>query len=461
MAWFWANLAVVAMLGYVTAHIEQVSVNANKVMPPILSEVELLALEVEMLENTIQKKERALKRHYAEMNVHRPGVPLPTVHRPVGNDDVPRPIAATVNTDLAKYVQDEMRLQPGATIIFTAATKGFIRGVVNWLALLHRLELTCVFIFAMDRETFEWFDARGLTPYAFDVNDSEYKSKQSAKGMGNSNNKFRRMQVWYQRSRIIRDLLILGYTVVQSDGDALWLQNPMFELHALPSRVDIAFSRGNARAGKAGRGTGVCMGFVMYRPKPGAIAFVQDLLDRMMEVYDVDQGIANSFVGGPRGQNRDTDKYNASLFFGSYKNTTWVQLPQTRYARHGGRGLVSVEDSVDLHVFHPADEGWALPFKFLPRILPPNISTRPKNESEEVKVVCQAGRWFERMGYSERDQRILDCCGLWMLKESWQADPRRSSESFSKWINRNSHIELAKKFKKAQGKPAYKELVAH
>lgn len=37
------------------------------------------------------------------------------------------------------------------------------------------------------------------------------------------------MQVWFERSRLVRHLLVLGYNVVQSDGDALWLQNPMYE----------------------------------------------------------------------------------------------------------------------------------------------------------------------------------------------------------------------------------------
>jgi hypothetical protein len=439
-----------------------------------LSELEGLALEVEMIEEMIRIKELALKRHAGpgpgDRRDRNTNAVLHRSHeraRPSAAGSFtnavpsPSPVDASVqapDVDLGRFVREKMGLQPGATIIFTAATKGFIRGVVNWIALLHRLELTNVFIFAMDKETYDWFQARGLDVYPYLQNTAEYVSQRAPHGTAsNSSNKYRRMQVWYERSRLIRDLLTLGYVVVQSDGDALWLQNPLFELTTLPADVDVAFSRGNARAGKGGRGTGVCMGFVMYRPKPGAISFIQALLDRMMQVYDVDQGIANAFIGGSRGRNRDTDKYNTSLFFGWYEDTRWVQLPQTRYARHAGLGLVTVAAHVDLHVFHPADEGWRLPFQFIPKILPANFSLRPANESEEVKTVCQSGRWFERMGYSERDQRILACCGLWMMKTGWDSDLRLPNEQFAAWLRRNSYIKLAQQFKLQSGKRAYHE----
>ena len=195
-----------------------------------------------------------------------------------------------------------------------------------------------------------------------------------------------------------------------------------------------AAASGNARAGNKGRGTGVCMGLVMYKSSPGGIGFLHDILERMPVVNDVDQGIANHFLGGSRGSQRDTDKYNAEIWTGQYKETKydscerivppfplcfvsllsvfvfwschltyprkvlflretcvhssdhsllskiprrhkgslrphitlprqnrpclclwvcvtrWAQVPQTRYARHGGGGLVTVADHIDLHV---------------------------------------------------------------------------------------------------------------
>lgn len=46
------------------------------------------------------------------------------------------------------------------------------------------------------------------------------------------------------RAQVILQLLKLGYNVVQSDGDALWLQNPLFEFRALLKEKDVIFSRG-------------------------------------------------------------------------------------------------------------------------------------------------------------------------------------------------------------------------
>ena len=129
-------------------------------------------------------------------------------------------------------------------------------------------------------------------------------------------------KVWYERSFIVWQLLQLGYNVVQSDGDALWLQNPLYEFSELIKTSDVIFSRGNARAGDRGRGTGVCMGLVMYKSSAGAIDFLHDILERMPVANDVDQGIANSFVGGSRGLNRDKNKYNPEYWRGVYKNTT-------------------------------------------------------------------------------------------------------------------------------------------
>jgi hypothetical protein len=63
------------------------------------------------------------------------------------------------------------------------------------------------------------------------------------------------------------------------------------------------------------------MGLVMYKASPGAIQFLQDVVERMTVVSDVDQGIANSFLGGSRGLNRDKDVNNPSYWNGKYKDT--------------------------------------------------------------------------------------------------------------------------------------------
>jgi hypothetical protein len=135
----------------------------------------------------------------------------------------------------------------------------------------------------------------------------------------------------------------------------------------------------------------------------------------------------------------------------------WVQVPQARYARHAGVGLTTVEDHVDLHVFHPTDEGWLLPFRYLPTILPTDLWKQPTNASMPVKDVCHSGHWFERMGYSERDQSILACCGFWMLVDGWMDKLAEKDEVFESWLLRVSHLQRLRDFKKASSKLAYME----
>lgn len=196
---------------------------------------------------------------------------------------------------LKTFVENELEVPPSRTLIFTAVTRGFIPSLVNWMALLYRLDLYSVFVFAMDDESYKWLTDHGFASYR--GGDVPPIRTWAAKG----GNKFKRMQVWYERSFIVMELLRLGYNVVQSDGDALWLQNPMHEFDELLESYDVIFSRGNARSGFKGRGTGVCMGLVMYKASEGAIGFLQDIINRMPVANDVDQGIANTFVGGVAG----------------------------------------------------------------------------------------------------------------------------------------------------------------
>lgn len=172
---------------------------------------------------------------------------------------------------------------------------------------------------------------------------------------------------------------------------------------------------------------------------------------------DVDQGIANSFLNGPRGKWRDKNKVNPELFGGYYQDTKWVQIPQTRIARHAGKDLLKVADKVDLHVFHPTDEGWTLPFSMLPEVLPDSYSRRPTNRSMTVKEGCHSGHWFERMGFSDRDIDILKCCGYWMLKDDWGTRLREAEESFESWLIKVSYLSEGRSHFKLLGKKAYKE----
>ena len=44
----------------------------------------------------------------------------------------------------------QLAVKPGGTLIFTAATKGFIPSLINWITLLYRLGVKDVFVYSMD-----------------------------------------------------------------------------------------------------------------------------------------------------------------------------------------------------------------------------------------------------------------------------------------------------------------------
>jgi hypothetical protein len=61
--------------------------------------------------------------------------------------------------------------------------------------------------------------------------------------------------------------------------------------------------------------------------------------------------------------------------------------------------------------------------------------------------------------YSERDQKILACCGLWLMREGWDSESnvRVQGEPFSLWLERNSFVHLARQFMARSKKKAHLE----
>jgi hypothetical protein len=163
---------------------------------------------------------------------------------------------------------------------------------------------------------------------------------------------------------------------VHSDADALWFKNPITELDGLVAMGnDLVFSRGNAASGRAsGHGTGVCMGFFMAAPTKGSIETITDALKVMHQKNMPDQPAVISILW-PRGEGRSPDALNPDTWFGKTREKTefvtkFALLPQTRYARHVGVNLNSFPPGiVDLHIFHSVDEGYQIPFTYLPDLL--------------------------------------------------------------------------------------------
>lgn len=248
----------------------------------------------------------------------------------------------------------------------------------------------------------------------------------------------------------MQHLLQLGYTVLHSDADALWFKDPLHELDSLvQAGHDLVFSRGNAAGGgNAGHGVGVCGGFYYASPTPGAVAFFADVLMAMHMRNMPDQPAMNSLLW-LKGQGRSPDMMNPDPWFGVAQNGTvrFVLLPQSRYARHAGIKLATESDadgSVDLHIFHPVDEGYTIPLALLPRF--PNAPRKgeeggavlPSNTT--FKEHCGVGRWFEKVVFRTREQEVQKCAGLWLLNRLFKYGPKgkwpdlEDGQEWSDWL---------------------------
>ena len=124
-------------------------------------------------------------------------------------------------------------------------------------------------------------------------------------------------------------------------------------------------------------------------------------------------------------------------------------LPQVRYARHAGMKLVTETDAgagrtpVDIHIFHPVDEGYAIPLTLLPRFAPrkgeENGATLPSNAT--FKEHCGVGRWFEKVVFRTREQEVQQCAGLWLLNRLFKYGKKgrwpdlAPGQEWSDWFN--------------------------
>lgn len=345
---------------------------------------------------------------------------------------------------LSKYASS---VQKSGVIVCVTVSSTFLPAMVNWMVLMYRLEIKNILILAMDPESFNFFHERGLKVYLAESLFSP-SSKEEEEKVGRKGETFlRRHQIWDGRVRVFVHLLKLGFTIISSDSDALWLKNPIPELVALQKDFDIVWSRGNAAAGDHAHGNGVCMGFAVYKPTDNVIAILREGLHVMKEHYIPDQPAINSIIWGPHGINRGTDPYLTTLYKTTYNNARIALLPQTRFARHIGAALEGLDQSIiDLYVFHGADEGWNISFKYLPPIVPRllyfNITGREYDPQLHVKEICAPAKWSPRPNFSPRDIAVQKCLGLWMLRKNWNAPLPTPESSFEDWLEHVSYLAI-------------------
>ena len=140
------------------------------------------------------------------------------------------------------------------------------------------------------------------------------------------------------------------------------------------------------------------------------------VLVRMKEKSAPDQPACNwALWDGGRGRSKDDLDPEVWSGVEALGATRFALLPQIRFARHAGDALGAAPGR-NIHVLHPTDEGYRIQFGWYAAVLPPELSGRTAPLNTTIKAACGVGKWVERTAFRPREQEILHCAGLWMLR---------------------------------------------
>lgn len=369
--------------------------------------------------------------------------------------------------EVASHLQGlAKKLATDNTIILTAASFGFIPSVVNFVAQLRRLYINNFIILATDKQSFDFFNTRNL----YNVHFSDDAINQKYNPDNHDELIYYRMtSVWVKRTKVMKYLLFLGYDVIQTDSDAIWLNNPVPLFRKIVANNDVLFSRGKLDGENPGTGIGICMGFVYYRATQNTLRLLGELLKVMKENFWPDQGSINSFIWGPNRENKDGDPYAVELVQHKYSDyLTFALIPQTVVARHIGKVLMTIPaEKIHLAVFHPVVMGWDLPFYCIPRMFPPEMYQKVTQheywDAESIARKCNPGGWYPREVYHRHSMEALMCLGVWLIKDrnlfinlpnqDWleingEVEKKNvgSRFDFDTWLEENSYLTVVRNY---------------
>ena len=186
--------------------------------------------------------------------------------------------------DISEYVQG---LVINDTIILTYASYGYRANLINWIVSLTRLEITNFAIVCLDKELDEFLSARNLPCYQlWKYGDTDFgmqhKRSGSAAGLSSRSKRGGKLslnkvkQLWTIRLGHLRRLLQSGVSVIFSDTDAIWIQNPMKSGILSASMGDIVASRGQFPwTVSEAWGATICMGLAYFRSTTNVIKIVR------------------------------------------------------------------------------------------------------------------------------------------------------------------------------------------
>jgi hypothetical protein len=127
---------------------------------------------------------------------------------------------AALNGELEPALRRALPFGAGGVILLTFGDKGYRAAMHNFVAHAEGVRAPHV-VGAVDRETFAWFSARGTPSYLTALAHEAYQFDGSNAHASDAWAKFARM-----RTGEIARIVGLGYAVMHTDTDVVWLRDP-------------------------------------------------------------------------------------------------------------------------------------------------------------------------------------------------------------------------------------------
>lgn len=289
--------------------------------------------------------------------------------------------------DVGHLIQMANSVHKDGIVIITFISHEYLGVGLNWICSIKRLGLTNIIVICGDSETTKILKDDGIQCVEARINscklNADYRSPVgfTNKGLAMTALKF----------PIASALVKEGFSVVLSDADAVWLQDPTHHLEA-----DIAFQRVAYFPDTIARlwGFVACSGFVFFRHSADIIGFLQDCIREQLLIQS-DQLALNLAL-----LQADTFWTNPPSSFTTYspdqdQHTSELLANFQEVARFPIRGLIGQYKLEVLALPHNQfwRHSWVAATHSEMVLCHPNS---PKNDSGKIEVFKKLGICFEQ-----------------------------------------------------------------
>lgn len=166
------------------------------------------------------------------------------------------------NELLKKVAQDN-------TVILAFADSHYDKVLENWLLAINKLKITNFVIICLDEKTYQALQNHNIPSYTY-LHHGDLNT------------------LWIHRFKLIRIAVMLGYHVIHSDIDAVWLKNPLATFFKSNTTFDMAFSQGTfwpEDVHKAWQFV-LCCGFFYLKSNFAVLHFLKKLQLAIADLHD-------------------------------------------------------------------------------------------------------------------------------------------------------------------------------